>query len=131
MIVWSAEKKYSIYENRSSFKSGFLDKPGRDDIGAGAIGPRHFEVYDICPIDLRCCRVTRASSVVTVGWPTLIRTRPGMPSMRRRDRPGRDENQAGGQWLISFQGSIYLDVNKAKSLDQGHNCCSSIRRSIV
>src|SRR5438270_13506024 len=118
MIVWSAEKKYSIYENRSSFKSGFLDKPGRDDIGAGSIGPRHFEVYNICPIDLRCCRVTRASRVVTVSWPTLIGSRLGVPSMRRGDRPASNENQAGGQRLVSFHGSIYLDVNKAKSLDQ-------------
>src|SRR5207244_13239954 len=72
VIVWSAQKEFSVSEDGRSLKRSFLVEFLIMRQCAGAIGPRGFELCNICAVDLRCQGVARAAAIVAVVGPARV-----------------------------------------------------------
>src|SRR6267154_234619 len=90
VIVWSAQKEFSVSEDGRSLKRSFLVEFLIMRQCPGAIGPRGFELRNICAVDLRCRGVARAAAIVAVVGPARV----GL-SLRKRVGGQPQEKQNG------------------------------------
>ena len=94
VIVWSAQKEFSVSEDGRSLKRSFLVEFRIMRQRAGAIGPRGFELGNICAVDLRCRGVARPAAIVAVVGPARVRL-----SLRKRVgcQPQEKQNRNNGE----------------------------------